>query len=461
MKTEQKQSRLKDKLKYSAIRKTVAHIKKNPDKNFTRLLRLSRYFIRTEFFKRNVGKIESMWEDKESTTYQLIRRALDTLSQNAITKIVFAFFIKGGMEATELQESLREEMDINIPWTILMDPTSACNLKCKGCWAAEYSKRDNLTLEELDSIIRQGKEIGVHYFIYSGGEPLVRKDDLLTLAERHGDCMFMAFTNGTLIDEAFAKKLGKLGNFGFALSIEGFETATDARRGTGTYRSVMRAMDILRKHGIAFGFSACYTAENYQAIGSDAFIDVLMEKGCLFGWLFTYIPIGKDAVMDLMITPEQREYMYHFVRRIRIEKPIFLLDFWNDGEFVNGCIAGGRRYLHINASGDVEPCAFIHYSGANIREMSLMEALKQPLFRQYHQNQPFNENMLRPCPLLDNPEMLRAMVEESGAVSTQPVDRENVADLTEKTKQTAENWAETADRLWEVSDKQRNSAMKH
>ena len=45
------------------------------------------------------------------------------------------------------------------------------------------------------------------------------------------------------------------------------------------------------------------------------------------------------------------------------------MDFQNDGEFVGGCIAGGRNYCHINANGDVEPCVFIHYSSANIREV--------------------------------------------------------------------------------------------
>ena len=44
------------------------------------------------------------------------------------------------------------------------------------------------------------------------------------------------------------------------------------------------------------------------------------------------------------------------------------MDFQNDAEYVGGCIAGGRRYLHINANGDVDPCVFIHYSDSNIRE---------------------------------------------------------------------------------------------
>lgn len=444
---------LKDRIKYRAAGAVIRHIKKNPDKNFSRLLKLGSYFAKTHFSKKHTEKIRNLWQDKDNNTYRLIRRAIDSLSQDVITKIVISMLIKGVMEATTKQESLRKQHNINIPWAILMDPTAACNLSCKGCWAAEYGKKDNLSLKELDSIIIQGKEMGIHFFLYSGGEPLLRKDDIITLAKKHSDCMFLAFTNGTLVDDMLALELKELGNVAFALSIEGFEDATDLRRGVGTYSKVIQAMDILKTHGIAFGFSACYTSENWQAIGSDEFIDQMIEKGCLFGWLFTYIPIGKDAVTELLVTPEQREYMYHFVRRIRAEKPIFLLDFWNDGEFIGGCIAGGRRYLHINAKGDVEPCAFIHYSGANIREMSLMDTLKQPLFLQYHDNQPFNENMLQPCPLLDNPHILCSMVEKSGAVSTQPEDKESAAELTQKTTAAALEWAATAKRLWENNHK--------
>src|SRR5699024_10458668 len=146
---------------------------------------------------------------------------------------------------------------------------------------------------------------------------------------------------------------------------------------------------------------------------------------------------------------EQREYMYHQIRGFRKEKPIFTIDFWNDGEYVNGCIAGGKNYLHINASGDVEPCAFIHYSHVNIKDVSLIEALQSPLLMKYKENQTFNENHLRPCPLLDNPEKLQEMVHEAGAYSTQPIDREDVEDLTAKTIEAAKNWEPTAEKLWE------------
>jgi len=225
------------------------------------------------------------------------------------------------------------------------------------------------------------------------------------------------------------------------------------RRGKGTFKKVMHAMDLLKERGVGFGFSTCYHNKNVEVVASDEYIDMLIEKGCMLGWYFTYIPLGRDAVMDLLVTPEQRKHMYYRIREMRETKPIFTIDFWNYGEYINGCIAGGRHYLHINANGDVEPCAFIHYSNVNIKDVSLIEALKSPLFMEYRKNQPFNENHLRPCPLLDNPDKLKAMVHNSKAVSTQYLDLEDVDTLTDKCQDISKRWAVVADELWEQSQK--------
>ena len=125
------------------------------------------------------------------------------------------------------------------------------------------------------------------------------------------------------------------------------------------------------------------------------------------------------------------------------------MDFWNDAEFVGGCIAGGRRYLHINSNGDVEPCVFIHYSNMNIKDHSLFETLQSPLFNEYHKNQPFNHNHLRPCPCLDNPEKIRKMVNEAKASPTQVLDHESVEELTAKTERIAYEWSKTAKKIWD------------
>lgn len=211
-------------------------------------------------------------------------------------------------------------------------------------------------------------------------------------------------------------------------------------------------MDLLKANKIPFGVSICYTSKNYQVVTSDKFLDMIIDKGCIFAWYFHYMPVGNNASTELLLNPEQRAYMKDRVREIRgLEggKEIFAIDFQNDGEFTQGCIAGGKIYCHINAAGDVEPCVFIHYSGANIHDMSFIDCLKQPLFKAYRNGQPFNNNHLRPCPMLENPDILPKLVKETGAKSTDLESPEDVNRLCSKCTNYASNWKPTADKLWE------------
>lgn len=434
-----------------AIKEGIRYLEKDPIGNYTKLVNWAERLAVLPEHKEMARNFREFAEN-DSNWFRLITRAVQDVDSNIQKKFLVNFFVNATITGIPAKDKIAQKHQINIPWAILMDPTAACNLKCTGCWAAEYKQSDSLSYETLDRIIREGKQLGIYMYIYSGGEPLVRKKDLIKLADKHDDCMFLSFTNGTLIDEAFCKELVRVGNLVLAISIEGSEEETDLRRGKGTYQKVIQGMDLLKAHRCGFGFSACYHSKNVYGVSSEEFVDLMIEKGCLFGWYFTYMPLGKDAVLELLVTPEQREYMYHQVRGLREKKDIFLIDFWNDGEYVDGCIAGGRNYLHINANGDVEPCAFIHYANTNIKEMSLLEALKSPLFAQYRQNQPFNRNHLRPCPLLDNPDLLKKMVHRAGAYPTQLGDLESVDDLTAKCQAVSKRWAKTADRLWAESN---------
>ena len=210
-------------------------------------------------------------------------------------------------------------------------------------------------------------------------------------------------------------------------------------------------MEILKAHKLPFGTSCCYTSANLDSISSEEFVDQLVEWGAKFAWYFHYMPVGNDAAPELMPSPEQRERMYERIRAYRKTKPLFLIDFQNDGEYVGGCIAGGRRYLHINANGDVDPCVFVHYSDCNIREKSLLDCLRSPMFMAYHDGQPFNGNHLKPCPMLENPDKLREMVARTGAKSTDLQSPETAEHLCAKCDGYAQAWDETAERLWTCS----------
>lgn len=442
---------ISENLQAFSIKQALKMIRTDPEKNLPKLMSLVDTLCPKGTLEGQRNMIRSIVTDKDNPWYKFIVSLWDDIDDECRITLFNNFIINTAVLGTQRQNKVKEEHGCNVPWAILMDPTSACNLNCIGCWAAEYGNKLNMSYDELDSIITQGKEMGTYMYIYSGGEPLIRKADIIRLCEKHDDCMFLAFTNGTLIDEAFAKEMLRVRNFVPAISIEGDSVSTDGRRGDGVYDKVIHAMKILKENKLPFGASLCYTSQNTDVLGSEAYFDFLIEQGCKFAWYFTYMPVGVGAPTELIATAEQREFMYHQIRKYRdfkTAKPLFTMDFWNDGEYVDGCIAGGRIYLHINANGDIEPCAFIHYSDSNVRENTLLEAYTRPLFTEYKKGQPFNENLLRPCPLLDNQGALANVVHKSGAHSTDMAQKEDVDELTLKCKKAATNWKPVADKLW-------------
>ncbi len=434
-------------IKRAALNKAVDWLMTDPETNLKKAFERVDGILPSSLFGSQRNAFRRAMEE-ENNWYQLIQK-LTKMNPAVVTQLLKSFLVEGNLLGWSQQENNRKRLGCNIPWAILLDPTSACNLKCTGCWAADYGHAIQLSYDEIESIINQGVELGTHIYIYTGGEPLVRKKDLIKLCENHRDCAFLSFTNATLIDEEFCREIERVGNFVPAISVEGIGEATDARRGEGTFAKIDEAMALLRKHGLPFGVSCCYTSANAESIASEEFIDWLIEQGALFAWIFQFMPVGVNSSPKLMATAAQREHLYHFVREMRESKPLFTLDFQNDGEFVGGCIAGGRRYLHINAAGDVEPCVFAHYSDSNIREVSLLDALRSPLLMAYHDGQPFDgNNLLRPCPIYENVGKLAEMVEAAGAKSTDLEHKEDPRDLGEKFRVRAEEWAPVAERLW-------------
>ena len=439
-----------EQLKKAALRTAFRYLEKNPEENAPKLLAWVDRLAGDgpDSFPTQRAAFHQVLDHPENPMYQLLMRILRETDSGVLKAAFENFILNANLVGWPRQEAFRKQYDCNIPWAILLDPTSACNLRCTGCWAAEYGNRLNLTLEEMDSLIRQGKDLGIYMYIFTGGEPLVRRKDLMALCRMHPDCQFLCFTNGTLIDENFGEELLQVRNFIPAISLEGFEEATDARRGPGTYRKVLRAMEVLRNRQLPFGLSSCYTSQNLSSIASYEFVDQAIRWGASFLWYFHYMPVGNDAVPELLPTPSQREFMYRRVRKLRQTRPIFAMDFQNDGEYVGGCIAGGRRYLHINANGDADPCVFIHYSNANIRDHTLLECLQSPIFQAYRKGQPFSDNHLRPCPMLENPELLRQMVRETGAHSTDLQSPEEVDHLCGACLSYAQSWKPVAEKLW-------------
>jgi hypothetical protein len=207
-------------------------------------------------------------------------------------------------------------------------------------------------------------------------------------------------------------------------------------------------MDILKKRDIGFGFSICYHSKNYKEVCSDEFLDFLREKGAWIGWMFNYYPLGKDADMSLCMNAEQRVYVKQMADAYMKKNGFTIIDFSNAGHIAFGCVAAGNGYAHINANGDLEPCALFHYSDVNINKMSLAEALASPFFKHFRKAGSVSNNPHRPCPMMDVPDALQRLSESHGVQSTHLQHPESMQQLAEKTNPIAAQWKPVADAMF-------------
>lgn len=412
-------------------------------KNLHRFLWLTRKLAPNEYSRSITNAIQdNKW------FFEILRRALLQLSPNCrrrlIDNLILGQFLAGSVRRTQIRNE-----GIRAPFFFIISPTMRCNLRCQGCYSGNYDPRDDLDLKVIGRVLQEGKELGIRFVTILGGEPFIRKD-LWDLYQQHQDMMFQVYTNGTLVDKETAQRLACLGNVAVMVSIEGFEAETDARRGRGIYRKVMEAMDNLREAGVLFGFSVTVSRNNVNTILSDEFNDMLIAKGCLLGWYFLYMPIGRDPDYQLMPTPAQRLQLQRYGGiNISHRKPILIIDFWNAGPYCGGCLAGGRHYFHINSRGNVEPCVFVPFAIDNVKEKSLRQILESPFFKGIRARQPYSHNYLRPCMILDHPHILSHILAEYKPTPSYPEAESLVTALGGPLKRYAEEAERLLDPVWE------------
>jgi MoaA/NifB/PqqE/SkfB family radical SAM enzyme len=326
------------------------------------------------------------------------------------------------------------EYNVDPPWFLTISPGHSCNLKCNGCYAASSLGGNKLEWPVLERVINEAKALwGIRLVVFSGGEPLLyhsHNKGVLDIVERNPDLLFLMFTNGTLINEKLATQLSKHGNLTPAFSVEGMQNRTDDRRGKGVFNIIKQKMKLLRQVGIPFGISATVTRDNYEEVLADEFLDLFFgELGAFYAFYFQYLPIGHQPNVESMPTPLQRLDFWRRVWNIIEEKRLFLVDFWNHGPLVNGCISAGRAggYLCIDWNGDIMPCVFAPYSATNIHQVygnggTLNDVWALPFFqsiRNWQVNYGFGKqklstegNWMSSCPFRDHYHMFRSWIDQ-------------------------------------------------
>lgn len=378
-----------------------------------------------------------------------LKRAMGRANPRCRAKIIENLIVNEMVRGQAQRNWVTEQLGYEVPLLLVISPTMRCPLRCYGCYSAEYARSADLPYGRFDRLLGEAKAIGARFIVLSGGEPFTY-DGIFDLWRRHDDLWFQVYTSGVTLDDATVAKLADLGNVMPCISVEGFEAETDRRRGVGHFERLLEVFARLRAAGVPFGFSATATRENNDLITSDEFVRFYQEQGAVLGWYFQYMPIGRKPMLELVPTPQQRLSRYHRLQEHRGKHDILLADFWNDGPLVGGCIAGGRRYLHVNSAGDVEPCVFCQLSTDNIHKKSLLEVLQtSPLLSAIRKRQPYSDNYLRPCMIIDNPDVLDQVIAEANPRETcRGGALRLVRDLKPTLRSYAEEWKGLAEPLW-------------
>ena len=420
------------------------------DEAIVSVIELFRGMIEDEGYTRGLKFVKGLIREGHGSA-GAARRLVRDIAPAVRRKVIENFFVGQIFEGYKKRYAFWEAHGFSPPNAMVLSPTMRCNIRCEGCYAGAYTRAEELPFDELDRIVGEAKAMGTNFVFIAGGEPFMIWDDLKRLLERHSDVAFQIYSNGQLIDATVARELGQLGNAGIGISIEGTRESTDARRGQGVHARILDAMGHLRREGALFGFSITVTSKNFQDALADAFVEEMIDRGCLYGWFFTYIPIGTSPDVSLMLAPEQRGRLRDRVVDLRKRYPLFLVDFWNDGMVTTGCISGGRKYFHINHRGDVEPCVFAHFAVDNIRGRSLAEVLGSPYFHSIRERIPQNGNLLRPCMIIDHPHVLRELVAQHGARPTHPGAETILSELAPHLDAYSRDYARVADAKWHPS----------
>lgn len=315
---------------------------------------------------------------------KIVKNAVKATFSNPKEAAFMARFALSSKESSR-RRAEAEKQGESIPPFLIASITSSCNLHCAGCYSRQNhactdgAPVDQLTSDEWKKIFAEARDMGISFILLAGGEPLLRRD-VIEAAGEYQDMLFPVFTNGTLLDDDYMKLFDKKRNLLPVLSIEGRRDKTDTRRGSGVYDRVTSLMSRLQERGLIFGVSVTVTSENLTEVTGAEFLDELLSRGCKAVIYVEFVPVNEES-RHLAPGGKEREYLTGRLSVIRGEyENMVFLSFPGDEKSTGGCLAAGRGFFHINSHGGAEPCPFSPYSDINVKELSLREAMKSPLF---------------------------------------------------------------------------------
>ena len=386
------------------------------DKNLLRIVNTFGKLTSTEWQDKGMRALRQMIEENHSGI-QAARRAVKKLNPKVRAKIVNNFLLGGILLGYKKRYEFWEKYDVAPPGNLMISPTIKCNLHCYGCYAGTHQISDDLTREEVEMLIEEAGKAGTNIITFLGGEPFT-VPWLVDVVEKYPDTGFQIFSNSLLLDDKKIERLAATGNAIIVIGVDGPREFTDGRKGEGAFAGALANMKKLSDAGVLVGYSTMVSRKNFDHIYADEFIDTMIEHGAAFGWCAVAIPQGKACKeLQLVPTPEQKAMIAEKVHTVRAKKPIIIIDFYNDAEITEGCGAG-RVSLHVNNTGDVEPCVLFPFAVDNIRKKPYLDILKSDFFQGIRKIYKDYPGKVKTCMMASQPQAVLKVIRDCDARET-------------------------------------------
>jgi MoaA/NifB/PqqE/SkfB family radical SAM enzyme len=274
-----------------------------------------------------------------------------------------------------------------------------------------------MPLDLLGRVLGETEDLGVHYVLVVGGEPLVIPGLIETLT-RHRKTLFYLYTNATLLDREHVAGIARAPNILPVVSVEGDECHTDGRRGAGVHAKVEAGMRLMRQAGVLFGFCAMVTRENLDCVTSREWLDKMWAAGAALGVLADHTPFPGEDSASLALAPEDFLRKEQRVAQRKREARPYIVNFPADEYRGGSCGAAGRDFVHISPEGHVEPCPMCRYAADKVGEKSLKESLASPFLSELRRQTAQWEHDGRSCMLMEHDAEVAATASRTGAAKT-------------------------------------------
>jgi 12,18-didecarboxysiroheme deacetylase len=343
--------------------------------------------------------------------------------------------LRYGRRSSELPSHLLQFSKDKRP-VVVWNVTRSCNLKCVHCYAHAKDQQfeNELSTKEGKALIDDLAAFGAPVMLFSGGEPLVRKDlpELAAYAVEKGMRAVIS-TNGTLITPELARTLKAIGLSYVGISLDGMEAVNDRFRGVkGAYKAALDGIRNSQAAGIKVGLRFTINKFNVSEISSifDLLEEMDIPRVCFYH--LVYAGRGSKLVEEDCSHEETRKAVDLIIDRTwalhekGLDKEVLTVDNHADGPYVylrllkeNPERAGevlellrmnegnnsGRGIGCVSWDGQVHADQFWrHYSFGNVRERPFSEIwtdLSNPLMMRLKEKKKYVTGRCASCRWLD------------------------------------------------------------